>query len=138
MLLYVIRADRANRTYVGITRDFKRRLRQHNGELKGGARATRGHSWAPVVLVTGFREDRDARQLEWRLHQRKGRSRRRDRILARIEDLARALSMERWTKTAPAMKTLRKQLVLHWQDPAQRQCVEWSCDVQHATMKERK
>lgn len=34
-------------TYVGITTDLARRLRAHNGELKGGARFTRrGRPWA--------------------------------------------------------------------------------------------
>jgi putative endonuclease len=35
--------------YTGITTDFKRRLRQHNGELSGGAKALRGQR--PVELV---------------------------------------------------------------------------------------
>lgn len=30
----------ANRTYTGITNNSSHRLRQHNGEIKGGARAT--------------------------------------------------------------------------------------------------
>ena len=34
--------------YTGIARDLERRLRQHNGELRGGARYTRGRR--PVVL----------------------------------------------------------------------------------------
>ena len=29
-----------NYTYLGITNNFKRRLRQHNGEIKGGAKYT--------------------------------------------------------------------------------------------------
>lgn len=35
--------------YTGVTRDLLRRLRQHNGELVGGAQYTRGRR--PVVLV---------------------------------------------------------------------------------------
>ena len=35
--------------YTGIARDLARRLRQHNGELAGGARYTRGRR--PVELV---------------------------------------------------------------------------------------
>lgn len=36
-------------TYTGVTTDMKRRLRQHNGELKGGARFTRrGRPWRVI------------------------------------------------------------------------------------------
>jgi structure-specific endonuclease subunit SLX1 len=42
------------RTYVGCTTNMKRRLRQHNGEIKGGARATRGRRWHLVLFVAGF------------------------------------------------------------------------------------
>lgn len=42
---YVLVSERG-RTYVGTTTDVARRLRQHNGELAGGARTTRaGRPW---------------------------------------------------------------------------------------------
>jgi predicted GIY-YIG superfamily endonuclease len=34
-----------NSSYVGYTSNLKRRLRQHNAEIKGGAKATRGGKW---------------------------------------------------------------------------------------------
>lgn len=45
-----------NRTYVGSTTNVVRRLRQHNGEIVGGARSTRAYagSWYLVTAVTGF------------------------------------------------------------------------------------
>lgn len=43
-----------NRTYVGSTTDPIRRLRQHNGDIKGGARATRGRTWKLDCYVCGF------------------------------------------------------------------------------------
>lgn len=44
------------RTYVGSTTDVKRRLRQHNGEIVGGARATRKSAgqWKVVAFLAGF------------------------------------------------------------------------------------
>ena len=43
--------------YTGVATDLERRLLQHNGELSGGARYTRGRR--PVVLA--YREDCDDR-----------------------------------------------------------------------------
>lgn len=45
-----------NRTYVGATTDPNRRLRQHNREIRGGARATKhgAGTWKFVAYVTGF------------------------------------------------------------------------------------
>ena len=63
--VYVIRSGA--RRYVGKTNDLARRLRQHNGELTGGARATAGRSWAVELVIDGFEEDRHAMQAEWRL-----------------------------------------------------------------------
>ena len=52
--VYLIYTD--NRTYVGCTVDPTRRLRQHNREILGGARATQrgAGSWKFVMYVTGF------------------------------------------------------------------------------------
>ncbi|KAF5738396.1 Structure-specific endonuclease subunit [Tripterygium wilfordii] len=45
------------KTYVGVTVDFCRRLKQHNGELKGGAKASRaGRPWNCACLIQGFRD----------------------------------------------------------------------------------
>ena len=39
-IIYLLINTNNNRTYVGITNNPNRRLRQHNGELKGGAKYT--------------------------------------------------------------------------------------------------
>jgi predicted GIY-YIG superfamily endonuclease len=57
---------RRAKTYVGATIDPARRLRQHNGELTGGARATSGRRWARRFLVGGFTDERAALRFEWR------------------------------------------------------------------------
>lgn len=42
------------RTYIGSTTDVVRRLRQHNGEIRGGAKSTRGRKWELVCHLDGF------------------------------------------------------------------------------------
>ncbi|KAJ4964270.1 hypothetical protein NE237_024209 [Protea cynaroides] len=49
------------KTYVGVTNNFCRRLKQHNGELKGGAKASRaGRPWICACLIRGFKDQREA------------------------------------------------------------------------------
>ena len=49
---YLLRSFTRSRAYTGITTDLSRRLRQHNGELRGGAKATRtGGPWQVVCVV---------------------------------------------------------------------------------------
>jgi predicted GIY-YIG superfamily endonuclease len=54
-------------TYIGATIDKDRRLRQHNGILKGGARATsrRPGEWYRVCYVEGFQDSHSALSFEW-------------------------------------------------------------------------
>ena len=53
------------KTYVGATVDPAHRLRQHNGELTGGARATHGRQWVRRFLIGGFSDERTALRFEW-------------------------------------------------------------------------
>ncbi|RKP08226.1 hypothetical protein THASP1DRAFT_15932, partial [Thamnocephalis sphaerospora] len=53
-------------TYIGTTPNPIRRLRQHNGELKQGARkTTHQRPWEFVALVHGFTSSLAALQFEW-------------------------------------------------------------------------
>jgi predicted GIY-YIG superfamily endonuclease len=151
-------------TYVGATLDLARRLRQHNGEIKGGAKYTRlgaKGSWAVVFTVQGFREQREALQFEWALkhkvpasgtgaaadggdmhtvpasgtgaaadggdtpHRKRKRRRRNPArsgarrapgkgVAGRVKNLARVLSLPRWTKNSPPSADVR--LALSWYD----------------------
>lgn len=63
-----------NSTYVGATVDLDKRLRQHNGEITGGAVMTtskvkKGKNWSRVCYVSGFPDWRAALQFEWRWKQ---------------------------------------------------------------------
>ena len=66
---YVIASHDGRRTYAGSTNCLERRLRQHNREISGGARATAGFSPCQVCFVVrGFGTSRvDALRFEWRL-----------------------------------------------------------------------
>lgn len=56
-----------SKTYVGATTDVARRLKQHNGELSGGAIATSTvpGGWYRVCYVSGFESKREALRFEW-------------------------------------------------------------------------
>lgn len=58
-------------TYVGATVNLNRRLRQHNRELKGGAKLTgrlvdKGGRWQRVCYASGFPTWQCALQFEWK------------------------------------------------------------------------
>ncbi|MBK9031978.1 MAG: GIY-YIG nuclease family protein [Myxococcales bacterium] len=70
--VYVLVSGRG-RTYVGITTDVGRRLRQHNGELAGGARATRAHRpWHVGRLLGPIASRGGAQVVEARVKRRRG------------------------------------------------------------------
>ncbi|KAL5760381.1 hypothetical protein ACOSP7_018896 [Xanthoceras sorbifolium] len=53
------------KTYVGVTTNFSRRLQQHNGELKGGAKASRaGRPWVSACIIRGFHDQSEACEFE--------------------------------------------------------------------------
>jgi structure-specific endonuclease subunit SLX1 len=97
----------SNQTYVGATTEPNRRLRQHNQELSGGARATairvaQGHTWTRACYITGIPEWRTALQIEWRWKQL-GRTQYkhiRNPIERRLYSLKKLLSLEKPTEKA--------------------------------------
>jgi predicted GIY-YIG superfamily endonuclease len=114
-LCYLLRNERGH-SYVGVTKDLKNRLRQHNGEIVGGAKYTRFKGpWRPVVKISNFPDQRTAMQLEWRLHHPPGKGRGRfGGIAKRIQSLQRILSMNKWTKLSPSLSELS--LEISWLD----------------------
>lgn len=63
---YVYLITDGRRTYVGATTCVRRRLRQHNREIKGGARATKASAgkWKIVCYLQGFQTRREAYRWE--------------------------------------------------------------------------
>ena len=61
-----------NSFYCGITTNIERRLKQHNGELTGGAKYTRSYRpWKPVLCVNGFFTKNQALSFEYRVKKKK-------------------------------------------------------------------
>ena len=110
-LCYILISTTAprGRTYVGITNDLTRRLRQHNGELVGGARATRtGRPWECLLTVEGFGTQQQSLQFEWMWkhmatpkQQQQQQQYPRYGPKARLSKLHSLLQKERWTEKAP-------------------------------------
>lgn len=64
--VYLLEAiDGRPRSYIGWTINLGRRLRQHNGEISGGARSTRGRKWRLHTCVGGFPDDASALHFEY-------------------------------------------------------------------------
>ena len=97
-LVYILKSD--NKSYVGMTNDFFRRIRQHNKEIKGGAKYTsKSNNWYPICIIDGFKDKKSACQCEWRLKRGRG-------YLGRIRYLSHYLNFEKqWTKNSPDIKS---------------------------------
>jgi predicted GIY-YIG superfamily endonuclease len=100
--VYLLQSD-SGATYVGATIDLDHRLRQHNKEIKGGARATsakvvRGEQWRRVCHVRGFPDWTAALQFEWRWKQLSRKyPKRMNPLERRLNALGDLLSMEKPT-----------------------------------------
>jgi len=63
--VYVLISAHSGRTYVGITTDLARRVAQHNGEQRGGARSTRaGRPWKLAAEYGPFGDRAAAQRAE--------------------------------------------------------------------------
>ena len=107
-----------NTTYIGSTVNLDRRLRQHNREIVGGAKATgRGEGWKRVCSVTGFPDERSALQFEWKWKhsskQFKG-----SPLERRLKALETLLNSEQSTQTSQLFSTFDAPLLL---------CIEDEC-----------
>ncbi len=99
---YILRSTVCNSTYNGMTNDPTKRLRQHNGEIKGGAKMTSKYRpWEMYVLVTGFPNKCNTLSCEWRIKHPDNKRRRGKKYCGhkgRILGLAEVLRLEQWTQ----------------------------------------
>ena len=103
-LVYILKSKSCERTYVGMTNDFFKRWRQHNGEIKGGAKYTHKYKdWYPILILDGFHTINEACQCEWRLKRRctqKGTSSQK-----RIMHTYNSIQQKQWTSNSPLIQS---------------------------------
>jgi len=101
-VVYCLQSDaRPSCTYVGASVDLAHRLRQHNGDLVGGAKYTASHRpWRVVAHAEGFSSWRDALRFEWAWKRatRKQRASKIDAKERRLRALQELLTDERWRR----------------------------------------
>lgn len=104
MRVYLLQSTTCpRRTYVGYTLGtVEHRLRQHNGEISGGAAQTsRGRPWRIVAIVEGFRTQKECLQFEYawrRVHRRR---RCAYCVEGRFTSLKHLMDLPRWSCNSP-------------------------------------
>lgn len=105
-----------NTTYIGATIDPDRRLRQHNREISGGAKATgKYESWKRICCVTGFPDERSALQFEWKW-KRLSKSYKGTPLDRRLKALETLLNSEQSTRHAEPFSSFDAPLMLYLED----------------------
>lgn len=98
-----------NSTYNGSTNNLVRRLRQHNGEIVGGAKATRGKGpWVYFCVWEGFQTHREALSCEWRIKHptnTKKRPAQFNGVKGRIKSLSLLVGLDNWTNQSGGMSS---------------------------------
>lgn len=101
---YILRTSNPiypNNTYNGSTNDLNRRLKQHNGQIGGGAKATSNKGpWQYYAVLTGFMTHNEALSCEWKIKHPTGKKLRPKKycgIIGRIDALNLVLSLDTWT-----------------------------------------
>ncbi len=117
-------------TYVGASIDVDHRLRQHNGELAGGAAATKVKlhlgKWERVVYVSNFPTWQAALQFEWRwkLITRKTKAPRSTAVERRLMALHTLLELKQSTSKAVPYEAWENSPLINYEASCNDGCAE--------------
>jgi predicted GIY-YIG superfamily endonuclease len=101
-----------NKFYIGYTTCVERRLKQHNGELSGGAHETqKNRPWALVCYVSGFKNESIGLQFEWAFQHPKRSKIFRDALPGRMA-ITREVKATAYQKDLSVVGYLRRMLIL--------------------------
>ena len=104
---YII-SNEFGKTYNGYTVNLKRRLRQHNKELVGGAKRTKVGNWRFIAILSGFYDNHEALSCEWKIAHptnTKIRPKKYCSEKGRIESLNLVLCLDCWTSKSLGLKS---------------------------------
>lgn len=113
VLWYCYLLASSNLTYVGATVNVNRRLRQHNGELKGGAKYTKGRQWQRICFLSGFPDKKSALQFEWKWKHLTKKIKGVTAVHRRLEAMKTMLQEGKSTKTSLSFHVFPTKLCLH-------------------------
>jgi len=105
-------------SYVGITNNLNKRIRQHNQIIKGGAKYTSlinsimKTKWEYGCYIDGFKNKIDALRFEWALKHVKPKNK--SGIINRMIKLIKLLNKEKWTSKSPP--SFDYELTVYWSD----------------------
>jgi predicted GIY-YIG superfamily endonuclease len=106
------------KTYIGSTVNVDRRLRQHNKEITGGAKATaRSTGWKRICCITGFPNGRSALQFEWKW-KRVSKEMKGSPLEKRLTALEFMLNSEKTTANSQPFSSYDAPLCLYLEDPS--------------------
>ena len=108
--VYIIKGINDNnktKYYIGFTNNLYRRIKQHNREIKGGAKATNGYKWIYCTIITNFKDNIEGLQLEWRLKH----STKKIGIINRINSFLSYI--DQYNKVSPKANILNKKLLFY-------------------------
>lgn len=103
-ILRCIDEGKRNLTYNGSTNNIYKRLRQHNGQISGGAKATNGKQWEVYSIIIGCVDHSHNLSLEWAIKHIEGSGKKHVRpakycgVAGRIKGLSRVLLLDKWTQ----------------------------------------
>lgn len=84
---YLLQGEK-NHWYVGCTNRLHHRLRQHNGELVGGAKKTsRWRPWKFRMVIEGFSDRHQCLRFEFRLQKALKNTRVEKKVFAKVDQL---------------------------------------------------
>lgn len=108
---YILQSiNRSDKVYIGYTVDMTHRIRQHNGEIVGGAKKTsRFKPWRIVCVISGFLDNHMALRFEFRLQKMA----KRKNLINTLLELQKLISLGEGSKSKNT-KCTWPALILYW------------------------